>query len=502
MARYSHIVLPFILSAFFILNALQSNAQIHVSALDVGAVRLSHPGNFFYQIGAMVEGIGDIDGDGFKEAAIGAPSFDPGGDLGLETQNGAVFIVSGKMLQHDQTSINLSDPASIAWSIIGHQNSQIGSKIAALGDINGDGFDDFSFSSLPRSESYVMFGGEVIPRVLPLNEFGDYGVVIKDTGHGLNAAGDFNGDGFFDAALGRPSAPGQPDSPGQFALMYGKSAFPKEMNFEQFPSIKGLPNTHLGEFIDSGFDLTADGYSDLLVSEPTWGNQEQGRVFIIEGAESHQEDFKEGLKTPLVFESIRGCAKTVYDVNGDGFVDFLLGDDGQEAWLVLGRPGFEGRIDRQFLENDPLSIRLVGDATFYGVHDVDGDGFAELAVGMPNETVNGKALVGQVMILFGNAEWPNEINLALFEETSDIQLRYILIDGLASEEFGLFGASIAGIEDVQGDGFDDIIIGAPTVSDPSGLNIDRPGSAYVIQGRNIYFITQTERSQFFTRNSD
>lgn len=478
----------------------ESLAQIHIAASDVGAVRLSHPGAFAYEIGACVEGIGDIDGDGFKEIAIGAPSFDPGGDLGLETRNGAVFVVSGKMLQHEKTSIDLSEPGLIAWSIIGRQESQIGSVIAALGDINGDGFDDFAFSSPLKSDSYVMFGGEVIPRLFALNDFENYGIHIRNSGASFSSAGDFNGDGYYDAALGRPLDPKSPEAPGRLTLLYGASSFPHEIDALNLPSIVGLPNTRLGDCIVGGFDLKADGYSDLLISEPDWGQQKQGRAFILEGAGSLQQDFAEGLQSPLMIEPVGGYVRTIHDVNGDGLIDFLFGATTQEAWIVLGRPHFEGLVNRQFLENDPQSIRLVGDATYYGIHDVNGDGFADIAAAMPNATVNGKALVGQVMFLFGKTEWPKEVNISAISDSNTNQLDYLLIDGL--EEFGVFGSSVAGVKDVQGDGFDDVIIGAPAIRDPSGLNKDRPGSAYVIQGRNIYFITQTERSQFFTRNSD
>ncbi|MDP8245397.1 MAG: hypothetical protein P9L94_15035 [Candidatus Hinthialibacter antarcticus] len=475
-------------------------AQIHISESDVSAVRLSHPGAYAYEIGAFVEGIGDIDGDGFKEIAIGAPSFDPGGDLGLETRNGAVFVVSGKMLQHDKTTIDLSEPGLIAWSIIGRQESKIGNMIAALGDINGDGFDDFAFSSPHQSDSYIMYGGEVVPRLLPLNDFENYGTHILNSGASFSSAGDFNGDGFNDAALGRPTDPKSQNGPGRLSLLYGASSFPHQIDAQDLPSIVGLPNTQLGKSIVGGFDLKADGFSDLLISEPNWGPQNQGRAFVLEGSESLQQDFDDGLKSPLMFEPVHGYARTVHDVNGDGLIDFLLGVNEQEAWIVLGRPNFEGTVNQKFLENDPLSIHLTGDATYYGIHDVNGDGFADIAAAMPNATVNGKALVGQVMFLFGKTEWPKEVNISLLSESSDNQLDYLIIDG--REEFDVFGSSVAGIKDIQGDGFDDVIIGAPTIRDPSGLKKDRPGSAYVIQGRNVYFITQTERSQFFTRNSD
>lgn len=476
-------------------------AQIHISASDLNAIRLSHPGSFAYQIGSCVSGIGDIDGDGFREIAIGAPTFDPGGDLGLETRNGAVFVMSGKMLQYDNNNVDLSDSRLIAWSIIGRQELQIGYSISALGDINGDGFDDFAFASKAKAETFVMFGGEVIPRVLPLNDFEHYGVHIVNTGTSLSFAGDFNGDGYNDAALGQPIDPVTPQgSSGRLSILYGAQTFSKQVDANKLPSIVGMPDTYLGSSIAGGFDLSVDGFGDLLVCEPKWGPEKQGRAFIVEGAETLNQDFEKGLKTPLMFEPVSGYVKPIEDVNGDGFIDFFLGVNEQEAWIVLGRPDFEGHVSAEFLKNDPLSIHLVGDATYYGIHDINGDGFADIAAAMPNASVNGKALVGQVMVLFGKSEWPNEINVNMIDENLDNKIDYLLIDGL--EQFDMFGTTIAGVKDIQGDGFDDLIIGAPTIRDPSGLLKDRPGSAYVIQGRNIYFITQTERSQFFTRGSD
>ncbi|MBZ0257768.1 integrin alpha, partial [bacterium] len=211
---------------------------------DLNAVRLYHPGAYSYQIGSCVAGIGDIDGDGFREIAIGAPTFDPGGDLGLETRNGAVFIMSGKMLQYDNTKVDLSESGLIAWSIIGRQESQIGGVIAALSDINGDGFDDFAFTSPEKADTYIMFGGEVIPRVLPLNDFGHYGIRIKNSGASVCYAGDFNGDGFYDAALGQPFDVDSPQgSSGRISLLYGAASFEKVLDATELPSIAGLPDT-------------------------------------------------------------------------------------------------------------------------------------------------------------------------------------------------------------------------------------------------------------------
>ncbi|HQH73485.1 MAG TPA: integrin alpha, partial [bacterium] len=75
----------------------------------------------------------------------------------------------------------------------------------------------------------------------------------------------------------------------------------------------------------------------------------------------------------------------------------------------------------------------------------------------------------------------------------------VVVEGV--EPFEAFGSCIAGVGDIQGDGFADVLIGAPTQRLPGELRMESPGSAYLIQGRSLFMCLQSRRSQFFTQET-
>jgi hypothetical protein len=103
-------------------------------------------------------------------------------------------------------------------------------------------------------------------------------------------------------------------------------------------------------------------------------------------------------------------------------------------------------------------------------------------------------LAGRVLFLYGRPEWPETIEVQRICKGEFTPLDYTLIDG--TEPFGLFGSSVAGIGDIQGDGFEDVIVGAPTERLPEGTAKESPGSAYVIQGKSLDFTLHTYHSNF------
>jgi hypothetical protein len=161
------------------------------------------------------------------------------------------------------------------------------------------------------------------------------------------------------------------------------------------------------------------------------------------------------------------------DVNGDGRDDSLLcAFTASEATLFLSPPEISG-----FVEALPVPdqvVRIAGAETL-GVEcaagDVNGDDFADLVIGAPGIDVPGRMGVGAVYVVFGAATWPAEVNV----ESSDRVLRIAGRD--AADHFGVW----VDVNDVDGDGIGDILVGAP---DADGPNDDRPlaGEAQIVFG--------------------
>ena len=74
---------------------------MHTTITDLGAVRISLPETTRYELGTAVSGVGDFNGDGFLDVAVGAPAYAPGG-FGNEYDNGAVFIIFDHALAQER----------------------------------------------------------------------------------------------------------------------------------------------------------------------------------------------------------------------------------------------------------------------------------------------------------------------------------------------------------------------------------------------------------------
>ncbi|MBI1390132.1 MAG: hypothetical protein GC154_16950 [bacterium] len=480
-------------------------AQIHTSLAILDAIHFIHSDPYAYEIGASVSGVGDMDGDGFLDVAIGAPSYDPSG-FGLEYRSGAIFILSGKQLQGSVREIDLADQQLLGCTLIGGVDQRLGGSMTAALDINGDGFDDFAFTSADGNHGYILFGRAAFKRVLPINEFGSYGIVIKNTGRNISSASDFNGDGYSDLIVGRPiddPAKGDDQAIGRIAFIYGGASFPPDLDVlgtdPRVVSLHGAPGSGLGASVAGGFNLKLDGFADVFVLASRGGLENRGRALLIEGS---NQPFELDENPLTIIEPVGRYIRNALDLNGDAHPDFIAGVDENEAWVILGRDNMAGAFTPEFMKQDPMSIHLKGAPELYGVGDLNGDGFNDLAAGLPNAPVGDKALAGRVVFLFGAPQWPKEIDIDQILAGTPCGLDCLIVDGL--EEFGLFGASIRGVRDIQGDGFDDVIIGAPTFTNraPDETLAARPGSAYLIQGKNIYFALQTQRSDFLSQGED
>ncbi len=456
--------------------------------------------------------IGDFDGDGFADLAIGAP--EAGGDA-----RGALHILFGDggrlpdlvQLAGGDRVVTLEGSAA---------GDRLGTSLAAAGDVNGDGLADLVVGAIgvdgggaDSGAAYVLLGGarpaegpiEALPadRLLRIDglEAGD------ELGRSVAGGADVDGDGFDDILIGARLAEADYArySGGLSYLLFGGDGGPAT-DLAALDGANGMRIEGRGRFDQSGRsvallgDVNGDGFADFAVGAPDadpGGRENAGEAYIFFGATAgFPASLDPGTLDGRTGFVIEGTAPGDFagfavagagDVNGDGFDDILIGAYGRTnaagegagaAYLVFGRAdGFEARLDLGTLDGTDGFV-MEGLAAFdgtgrsvAGAGDVNGDGFDDILVGARYADPGDAGGEGTAYLVYGRAgPFDASLDLAALDPDLGCTLTGTRTDGYAGFSFG-------GPGDIDGDGFDDMLVGAPAVAD-AGL----PGEAYVVWG--------------------
>jgi hypothetical protein len=207
--------------------------------------------------GAAIAGVGDVNGDGYDDVAVGAYK-----DLGSPNMDTAkVYIFYGSSSMDTIPDLLISD-----WS------SGTGGLSICGGDVNGDGISDICITAAGRV--YIHFGGSP-PSINPDIRFG--GRLYEN--YSVIAAGDINGDDTTDLIVGDYwNLSGN----GHVNIYLGSAAFDTIPWLE----IRGKDYEQMGSSLSAGADLNDDGINDLAVGAATYNADSRGRLYAIWGGAS------------------------------------------------------------------------------------------------------------------------------------------------------------------------------------------------------------------------
>jgi hypothetical protein len=243
----------------------------------------------------------------------------------------------------------------------------------------------------------------------------------------------------------------------------------------------------------SGTDINLDGLADPVIGAPLAdpnGRRDAGTSYVVFGKTSAFHRVLElskldgivgfKVKGPVPIEYVGWSVASAGDVTNDGFPDFVLGAPlVGSSYVVFGKAsGFAPNLKLSELDGtNGFKLKLPNQPSdtrrpVAGAGDVNGDDFADVVVGDAGAAPNGSDS-GSSYVVFGRASgFPANMKLSTLDGATGFRL-----DGAAEDASG---ASVAGAGDFNGDGFGDVIIGAPN-SSPHGRF--RAGVTYVVFGR-------------------
>ncbi len=432
--------------------------------------------------GIKVITAGDVNNDGYDDFLIGSKTND---DTGVNA--GAAYLVYGRAAA--LTAGSLGGGANTVVEFTGEAaNDYAGTIVGPAGDVNNDGYDDFLITSyqpgpgVGNGQTYLIYGqAAAFASNVSLGAVG----IVKFTGEALNdfagamanAVGDVNKDGYDDFMIGATGNDDVALNAGAAYLIYGQAAPLVSASLSTAIEFAGEAAADAAGTSIAAGDFNNDGYSDMLISAPTYAANNLGRTYLFYGKAaaftSVNLSTADATFTGEVAEDATGVnIGLAGDVNNDTYQDILIGSTGNDdagagagaVYLIYGQASA--------LASASLSTAIeftgeaAGDAagnSVSGAGDINGDGYSDFLIGAPLNDEAG-ADAGAAYLVYGKATTFVSASLNTFVEYS----------GEAAGDRA--GNSVSNGGDINNDGYNDVLISSRFNDD----NAVDAGATYVI----------------------
>lgn len=395
------------------------------------------------QYGYSVANIGDINNDGYDDAAAGAPQNDDRDD-----NAGKVLIFMGG------SEYDLIPDYEIYGSISGATNENFGYSVSGAGDVNNDGYDDIIVGApnygLATGRVYIFFGSASVDTSADLILTGTSGSFF---GNSVSGAGDINNDGFDDVITG---ASQYNSNTGRAFIFLGGSP----MNATIDLTMTGIGTGNLlGTSVSKAGDVNNDNFDDFIVGSP--GNSSSnGRANIYFGSAVLNNSADVIVTGQASFGYFGTSVSNAGDVNNDGFDDVVVGAYGLNSssgriYIYFGGAVMNNVSDRDISGNSGNEFGYcVSDAG-----DVNNDGYDDFVASAPSSSA------GDIYIFYGGTT---------IDSIPDVQY--------SGENTGdKYGYSVSSAGDMNNDTLSDLISGA------YGFNVFA-GNVYIYIQSNVALI--------------
>lgn len=396
------------------------------------------------QYGFALNSAGDVNNDGYDDLIVGAYSYDNG-----QTNEGRAFLYLGSSAGVETTP---------AWSFESNQASaQLGIAVTGNCDFNGDGYGDvviganlYDNGQSNEGRVYIFHGSNTGLSSTP-NLTLEANVASAQFGRAISCTGDVNNDGFSDLIVGAPNFKATLSNEGKVFLYKGSASGLSSTPFWTY--VAGQATAYLGFAVSFAGDVNNDGFDEILVGAYAYDNTKtnEGAVYLFNGSSSTLSSTPNWSKFGGVASAQLGYSLTyAKKLNNDSYDDFIIGAPGYKSTLTA-----EGAVFIYYgTAAGPNATPLIATGkqtsanfgkTVASAGDVDGDGYDDIAISTPMYD-NGQTNEGRVYIYLGSS-----VGISI---TSSWQAE-------ANSASAQFGQSIAGDFDMNGDGYDDLVVGAP-----------------------------------------